>query len=183
MRAVYFERRTMPPQAELAIQQVIRCTYEGPTKDIFLESKCLELLAMFLGSAPAPAVRSATPVKFSATDIEAIKSARDILLSNLIDPPSLEELGALVGMRSTKLKLGFKHVFGRTSFNYLRERRLEFAKDLLAQGKLSIEEVGRATGFPNASHFTQAFQKHYGVLPKTVRGQMLGDQVISRNDK
>jgi len=170
---IYFERRTLPPQASLALQQVIRCAYEGPTKQIFLESKCLELLAMFLASAPAEAVRAATPVKFSAKDIEAIKSARDVLLSNLIDPPALEELGAMVGMRPTKLKLGFKHVFGRTCFNYLRDRRLEFAKDLLAQGKLSIEEVGQAAGFPNASHFTQAFQKHYGVLPKAVRGQLL----------
>lgn len=170
---IYFERRTIPPQAELAIQQIFGNSSEGETKRLFLEAKCLELLALFLDSAPAPKVRAATPVKFSARDIEAIKSARDILISNLMDPPSLEELGALVGMRPTKLKLGFKHVFERTCFNYLRERRLEQSREMLAAGNVSIEEAGRAAGFRNASHFTQAFRKHYGVLPKNVRGQKL----------
>lgn len=170
---IYCDVRSLPPQADILIQQILRCPYEDKIKTLYLKAKSFELMTLFLGAAEAPKVKLSMSLKFSAADIERIKSARDFLALNLIDPPSMEELATKVGMKPTKLKLGFKQVFGVTTFNYLRDRRLEYAWKILSEGSMSVEGVAKSAGYTNASHFTQAFQKHYGVLPKAVRGQRL----------
>jgi AraC-like DNA-binding protein len=170
---VYFESRPISPEMNIVVQQILRCPYEGRLKEVFLEAKCHELLVLHLAVAPLRKVEGATRVKFSQADIERIKAARDILSTNLIDPPPIEELADMIGMRLTKLKIGFQHVFGTTAFAYLRDRRLDQARAMLAEGEHTIEQVAAACGYSNASHFTQAFRKHFAILPKTVRGQRL----------
>lgn len=170
---IYYESRAISPATHIVIQQILQCQLSEELKRIFLEAKCQELIALFLNSSPIPRFQSATKVKFSEADIERIKAARDILVTNLISPPSIEELAEAVGMKVTKLKLGFKHVFSTTAFHYLRDRRLEQARTLLSEGNKTIEEIAQECGFPNASHFTQAFNKHFGILPKVIKGQKL----------
>ena len=48
---------------------------------------------------------------------------------------------------------------------------LEKAQSLLKNTDLSIDDISASVGYGHASGFRQAFRKHYGVSPKTVRYQ------------
>lgn len=53
-----------------------------------------------------------------------------------------------------------------TSFQlYLQERRLRFARSLLAATDVSVSEACHASGFNNISHFGRAFRRRYGMAP------------------
>ncbi|ETK32863.1 helix-turn-helix transcriptional regulator [Microbispora sp. ATCC PTA-5024] len=48
---------------------------------------------------------------------------------------------------------------------YLQERRLRFARSLLASTSLSVTEVCHAAGFNTLSHFRRAYRRRYGSAP------------------
>jgi len=57
---------------------------------------------------------------------------------------------------------------GLTPNNYLREMRLQRAKDFLHDGKYStVKEVGFAVGFYDTKYFSGLFRERFGVLPST----------------
>ncbi|MBK8565546.1 MAG: response regulator [Saprospiraceae bacterium] len=59
-----------------------------------------------------------------------------------------------------------KQLTGLTPNNYLREMRLQRAKDFLHDGKYaSVKEVGSAVGFSDTKYFSSLFQARFGVLP------------------
>ena len=58
---------------------------------------------------------------------------------------------------------------GLTPVAFIREIRLQRAYALLKGKALdSVSEVGQATGFPSAAHFSRVFSKRFGVSPKRV---------------
>ena len=59
----------------------------------------------------------------------------------------------------------FRRYTGTPFQLYLQERRLRFARSLLAATDLSVSEVCHASGFNSLSHFGRAFRRRYGVAP------------------
>lgn len=62
-----------------------------------------------------------------------------------------------------------KKITGKTTLQYIHFYRLERAKDLLQQSKLSISEVAYQTGFKSPSHFSQVFSRVIGISPSKWR--------------
>jgi AraC family transcriptional regulator len=52
---------------------------------------------------------------------------------------------------------------------YLTSRRIERAKSLLAESKLSVTEIGLDVGFSETSSFTSAYRKVTGETPSDYR--------------
>ncbi len=157
------------PAMQQALQQIINCPYQGITKQIYLESKVLELIALQF----AQLKESDRPISCSSClqpgDIDRIHHAKNILEKNLEDPPSLLELARKVGINDYKLKRGFREVFGTTAFGYLQKVRMERAKNLLAEQMLSVGEVAQNVGYRSQSRFCDAFKRHFGVTPRAYR--------------
>jgi AraC-like DNA-binding protein len=99
-------------------------------------------------------------------DAEKLLALRNLILSDLSQPPSLPELAVATGMSETKLKQLFKQTFGDTIYNYYQKVRMEEAAFLLKQAGYSVSEVGYQLGFSNLSHFSRLFKRHYGNTPK-----------------
>lgn len=164
-------RSKAAPQQSAIIQQMLHCPYAGSLRGMFLEGKVLELLSHRLGAISEDSARqAATPL--SRFDLECINHARDIVLGNMENPPTIIELARMVGINETKLKKGFKQVFGTTVFNCLRSHRMELAQALLTRGDCNVAEAAVAVGYSNASHFTRAFRREFGVNPGDYLHQM-----------
>lgn len=59
-----------------------------------------------------------------------------------------------------------KQLTGLTPNNYLREIRLQVARDFLHEGKyISVKEVSAAIGFSSTKYFSNLFHERFGVLP------------------
>ena len=98
-------------------------------------------------------------------DIKRIREARDVLICNLENPPSLFELARQVGINKNKLNQNFRQVFGTSVFDYLHIHRLEQARELLRNKEKNITEVAFEVGYAQHSNFTRAFKKHFGINP------------------
>ncbi len=140
----------------------------GAINRLLVESCVLELLSIHLERLLNDGdVKCASGL--SKTEVDSMKYAREILLNRLDSPPTLLELSRLVNMNDCKLKKTFKHLFGKTVYEYVREQRLEKAYYLLDSGVCNVSEAAFSVGYTNISHFSEAFQQKYGVLPRIVK--------------
>lgn len=158
----YLQQKILPEISSI-LQQILNCPYQGAMKQWYLEAKTLELITLQFNQIQDSA--SNLTIQLRSLDIESIYQAREILLQNWLEPPSILELAQQVGIYHMKLKRGFKEIFGTTPFKYLREYRLEKAKQLLQNKQLTIVAVANAVGYANPGHFAAAFKRKYGVTP------------------
>jgi AraC family transcriptional regulator, transcriptional activator of the genes for pyochelin and ferripyochelin receptors len=154
---------TITPAMRVALDQMLQCSYTGSLQRLYLESKALELIALYLGEIQTSAAGAS---RLRADDVDRIEEARDVLIARMDDPPSLIELARLVHINDRKLKEGFRQVFGTTVFGYLHQRRMERARELLARRDHSVSEVAWMIGYRNPSKFAAAYKKQFGVSPK-----------------
>ena len=147
------------------LQQILHCPYQGATQKLYLESKALELLALQFACLEADASTHGKPT-LKAADLEQVRYARDILVDQLCDPPSLIDLAHLCGLNEFKLKQGFRQLFGTTVFGYLYSYRMEQAQYLLHSSQLSIAAVSAQVGYRSPEAFSTAFRRKFAVSPK-----------------
>jgi len=157
-----FYSQTMNFTVQSVLHQMYACPHQGVVRQIFLESKAMELVAYTLEQAFGTALPE-SPVR--ADERDRIVAARDILVSRLRYPPSLNSLARQAGMSHTRLTRGFKKVFGCTVFEYLRKERLAYARILLSENRLNITDAAFESGFCSSSHFARAFRKQFGISP------------------
>ncbi|MFB2736770.1 helix-turn-helix transcriptional regulator [Umezakia ovalisporum] len=162
-----FQIDNITPEMRIALEQIINCPFTGLNKKIYLESKCLELIALKLEQLAKSKNISAKVTALKQDDIDRIYHAKEILAQNLNNPPSLLELAKKVGLNDYKLKLGFRQVFGTTAFSYLQQQRMEKARQLLLAGEMNVKEIARAVGYANQSRFAAAFRKEFNTNPKS----------------
>ena len=156
------------PMIRMALDQIYNCSYKGSFYTIFLETKSVELMLRLLWETSTAPKDSQTTVRpLSHADRAGIRMARDILLNEMGNPPCLKDLARQAGLNDTKLKRGFRQVFGTSVYGYLRKYRMEQATDYLASGHMSVVETAHTLGFHDTAHFIHQFKQHYGTTPGT----------------
>jgi AraC family transcriptional regulator, transcriptional activator of the genes for pyochelin and ferripyochelin receptors len=155
----------LSPVMEAAILQMLHCPYSGTLGLMYQESKAIELIAHKLAqiesfTRPAPAI-----MKLRLDEVERVRFAKEILARNLENPPRLFDLARTVGTSHTQLNQGFRKMYGTSVFGYLRQLRLEEARDLLEKGNMNVTEAAMAVGYNSISSFTRAFSEHFGTNP------------------
>ncbi|WP_293786506.1 AraC family transcriptional regulator [uncultured Pedobacter sp.] len=151
------------------INDMMNCQFTGGLKLLFLQSKCLELLALQAQAFEQAAKKTERPILKSAYDKERIYYAREHLLANANHPPSLTELAKTAGINEFKLKHGFKEVFQNTVFGYLSDYKLMRAKELLTDTSKNIKQISDELGYSSVQHFSSAFSKKFGISPAKAR--------------
>ncbi|MGD1952199.1 MAG: helix-turn-helix transcriptional regulator [Leptolyngbyaceae cyanobacterium] len=151
------------PAQQHVLQQLLLWPYKGITRHFYMESKVLELLALYFDQLlEKPKLQSK---KLTSKEIDSVYQARDILIQTMTNPPSLPELAKQVQLNERKLKQGFREIFDNTVFGYLREHRMKQAQMLLQTGKLNIQETAHWVGYASRSSFIAAFKKKFQVTP------------------
>ena len=148
------------------VQQVIDDKKAGLIHCTFAESKAIELFSLQLRSWELEIVK--TPTKTSMLrpeDMEKIIMARNLLVSDLKNAPTIEVLSRKSGVNRQKLKQGFKKMFGTTINEYLRNERLRLAQQIMALGNPIVKEVAARVGYENASYFARRYKEKYGLYP------------------
>lgn len=161
-----FQTHISTPPMQQILHQIVQCRFHGLTRRLYLEAKALELLALKLETIWAP---PAPPKKMSDAQVAAVLKVRNLLLADVCHPPSTHDLARAAGMSHPRLNRLFKTVFGCSPFELLRQKRLEWARDLVGATEMSMTEIAYATGYANSSHFSRAFFHRYGIQPSQYR--------------
>ena len=66
----------------------------------------------------------------------------------------------------------FRGAFGQTPHQYLTQRRIAKAKELLATRELSVTEICLAVGFDSLGSFSVLFRRHVGQAPTIYRARV-----------
>ena len=151
------------PQTKIIANQMLDCSYSGPCRKLFMESKALELIATILHKMSCNEERPS--ISLSAGDIDRLHEARRFLLENMEEPPTIKELARHVGLNDFKLKKGFRAVFGCTPFQALKAHRMDHARTMLLDTDMTVGTVAAMVGYTNMSHFIAAFRNQFGVTP------------------
>ncbi len=74
----------------------------------------------------------------------------------------------------------FRRAFNKTPHQYLRDRRIERAKELLSSSALTVTDVCFEVGFESLGSFSTLFHKHVGYPPIAYRAVVLERQRETR---
>jgi AraC-like DNA-binding protein len=129
---------------------------------LWYESKALEFAAEFFFS---PGEAEPLCTRAARLAAERVARAKAVLLDNLAEPPSLEELGRRVACSHFYLSRTFTRETGLTISQWLRRARLERAAELLRSRKCNVTEAALEVGYSSPSHFSHAFREMFGCCP------------------
>lgn len=144
------------------------CPYPCEIKDLLARGKGLMLVSKVLALLAEPEAPDRYDVRFLEEDLNRVRQARQLLLEQMEDPPSVPDLARQVGLNELKLKAGFRRLWGTTVYGLLRKERLEEARRFLLAGQGNVGEAAFRVGYTNTSHFASAFQREFGVAPGAI---------------
>jgi len=98
-----------------------------------------------------------------------LRQVFDHIEDNLAENISLGDLAAVVGLSVSHFKVLFREAVGLSPHQYLIRRRVERAKNLLGEGKLSISQIATESGFAHQSHLARHMHRVLGVAPQALR--------------
>jgi two-component system response regulator YesN len=82
---------------------------------------------------------------------------------------TLDLVAAEVGLSPQYLSKVFKKKYGSTFIEYITNKRLNYAKELLRKGNMSIKEISKLIGYEDPNYFCKVFKKETGTSPKNYR--------------
>lgn len=85
---------------------------------------------------------------------------------------TLSELAALVKLSPRGLSKAFRQHTGLTPLEYQQKLRLELAKQLMHNPKLTLEGIAERCGFEDARHFRRIWKESFGTSPSVSRTQI-----------
>lgn len=154
----------MTPEMQRIVDSLFNIQYEGKTKMMFFRSQITALLSHFFGQ-----LANLKTKKIKTLEREKLNQAKDILLNNLDNPPSLNEISKQIGLNTFKLKKDFKQFFGVPVFKYLQNERLTMAHKLIRNQESTVQEAAWHVGYDSLSSFSNAFEKKFGYRPSQIK--------------
>ena len=133
--------------------------------DELLELKVRELLLLLVQTKNATSVVSLFTDLFAPRDI----SIKEVVNSHLFSDISIEDLAGLSNLSVSTFSRTFQTLFNDTPANYIKMKRLERAKELLAKSSLTISEIAFQTCFKDVAHFSRSFKAVHQCSPSAYR--------------
>jgi AraC-like DNA-binding protein len=161
----YYKENEISPSMAIVLNQLFHYHLNPSIKNLYYKGKAYELLSLYFNRTE-DANAEQCPFLIDEENVLKIRKAKEIIIENMAEPPTLEDLSEQIGLSLKKLKLGFKQIYGDTVYGFLFDYKMEYARKLLDSGSYNVNEVGLKIGYSTASHFIAAFKKKFGITPK-----------------
>jgi len=161
----YYKDGDISPSMAIVLNQLMNFNLMPSIKALYFKAKAYELLSLYFNRSGDNNVDQC-PFLVDEENVLKIRRAKDIVISRMAEPPSLNELSTEIGLSLKKLKEGFKQIYGDSVYSFLFDYKMEYARKLLDSGEFNVNEVGLKVGYSTASHFIASFKKKFGTTPK-----------------
>lgn len=141
--------------------------FDNPSlvSDDLLELKVKELVLLLSQTEYAGSIARLFADLFTPRD----QSVRQIVINHVFSDLSIDDLASLANLSVSTFNRTFQNLFHDTPANYIKAKRLERAKELLAMSNLSISEIAFQTCFSDVAHFSRSFKALYKCSPSAYR--------------
>ena len=160
-----YKEKKIGPMIAVILNQMYQQSLNLTMYKLYLRGKVFELMSLYFSKDKEMDIEQC-PFLSDDNNIKKIKKAKEIIISRMIEPPTLQELAKEVDISLKKLKQGFKQVYGATVFSFLIDYKMQVSKRLLSSGNYNVNEVALRVGYSTATHFINAFKKKFGTTPK-----------------
>ncbi|MFC7063520.1 response regulator [Halobacillus seohaensis] len=101
--------------------------------------------------------------------VKSILNAVKLIQENVSEPITAEDIAMKVSMSRSYFNKCFKDITGQSFHQYLKERRLNKAKEMLKNSNESIQWISEQTGYLDEKYFSKIFKQQIGMLPSEYR--------------
>lgn len=175
--------RYLPEPVYHILEEMSKLARENRLSALMLESKILECLAYlhqevydnnvngFLNQLDYGKIQIGKNrfVHLTISDIRAVQKAHEIIRLNPVNPPTIIQLAAMVGISAQKLKAVFHHHYHMTIGAYITSIRMSSAARLLTATQMPVQDIARQVGYQQSANFARMFRKTYGQTPSQFR--------------
>lgn len=160
----YYLDKELSPSEILVLNQILDDQKLNGMQKLFVKAKAYETLSLYFDRSREN--QQSCPFLNNEANVDKIKKAKQLIINNMAEPPSLQEISNEIGLSISNLKEGFKHIYGKSVFNFLFDYKMEYARKQLLSNTYNVSEISDMVGYSTASHFITAFKKKYGTTPK-----------------
>lgn len=100
--------------------------------------------------------------------LKAIKYIND----NITAPISLKDVSQSIHLSKEYTAKIFKEEMGCTITEYINEKKMNIAKDMLNSDEVTLRDTALNLGFENYSYFSRIFKKHFNTSPAKIKKSM-----------
>ncbi len=161
----YYAQERVSPAFAVILSQIMNYNVHPSIRELYIKGKVYELIALYFNRSEEANIEQC-PYLADEDNVKRIRQAKEIIISRMAEPPTLEQLSKEIGLPLKKLKEGFKQIYGDSVYSFLFDYKMEYARKMLETKAHNVNEVGLKVGYSTASHFISAFKKKYGTTPK-----------------
>jgi AraC-like DNA-binding protein len=88
---------------------------------------------------------------------------------NIMNSLSLNQLAVLSGRSLSSFRRDFLAIYNMPPSQWIRQKRIEKARELLINTKMTVTDICYTTGFENIAHFSRLFKSEFGYCPTEFR--------------
>ena len=111
--------------------------------------------------------------KVRTSSFASIQVAQKYIEEHYNEKITLENISEKAFMSPSYFSVQFKKEMGKNFVEYLKEYRIEKAKDLLRVNNLKVYEISEMVGYQNPKYFTDMFKAFTGLTPLEYRQKII----------
>ena len=92
-----------------------------------------------------------------------------VVEANIMNSLSLYQLAVMAGRSLSSFRRDFLAIYNMPPSQWIRQKRLEKARQLLSSTTMTVTDVCFTSGFENIAHFSRLFKSYFGYTPSQCR--------------
>ena len=100
---------------------------------------------------------------------ELVAKAQQYIRIHAREEMTVPQIARELNVSESYLQHLFQRICGRSVIRTIRDTRLEWARQIISDGRLSITETARTCGFADPNYFSTVFTRRFGVPPSEFR--------------
>ncbi len=146
-----------------------------PSGQLFLQSIEVALAALLVQTYSL-SMKARRPIKGGLSDVGR-RNVIDLVRSRISEDISLADMAAVTGLSITHFSHIFKKSMGESPHQFVLQKRVQCAKELLVSLNLRMIDIALACGFKTQQHFARIFRKVCGLSPTEYQRLKLSKRV------
>jgi AraC-like DNA-binding protein len=149
-----------------AVLRFLRSIETGPDRRVLAPMYLREMVYRVLQREQYARLLAIAATESASNPVSAVLG---YVRGHLSEPLTVADLAEQVSLSPSAFAHLFREITGRSPYQFVKEMRLDRARELLIDGQPTVARVAQEVGYGSVSHFISEFRSRFGVTPRTYR--------------